>query len=305
MFSTVRRCLYSMLLLLGLRGIVVALKHSYPTLRKFDKLVVPSLRHRLLSSSLAIQSTVVKTLVDEQSVNACIDAISSVPSKKLKVRQHVNPLASSFQKPITLSQDWISASFANLRPNQFIVDVGSAKGSWALEMCKHDSSINVLGLEIRSALVENCLMRKEKWNLTNVHYLSCNANVNVQHILSELHRAGMTVTTVTLQFPDPMYKERHKKRRLVNTAFVIALASELSSGAQVFMQSDVKDLIEDMVSHFAGSPYFAASPSFDTRTLTNNESPFPIKTEREIATLGHGLPVYRMMFIRNGELVVS
>jgi tRNA (guanine-N7-)-methyltransferase len=221
------------------------------------------------------------------------------PRKIFKVRQHVNPLASSFQVEIPLEEGWLATAFAKPINKEMIVDIGCAKGTWALTMCKSDPGINVLGLEIRKPMVQNCLIRKQSWGLTNVHFLSCNANVNIHRILTDIHKQGATVGTVTIQFPDPQFKERHKKRRLVNATFVQNLSSALQEGTRVFMQSDVKELLEDMISHFLDSPYFTPAQGYDSTCLEGNKSAFPVRTEREIATLANGLPVYRMMFIRN------
>ena len=224
--------------------------------------------------------------------------------KTFKVRQHVNPLASAFQQPVVLEKNWLQRSFANMNPKEFIVDIGCAKGSWALTMCENNPDINILGLEIRAPMVENCMIRKVKKGIQNVHFLSCNANVNVRNILSSINEQGIKVNTITMQFPDPQFKERHKKRRLVNSIFVNDIASSISKDTQIFLQSDVEELILDMVSHFNNSIYFTPVNGYNIFNLHENISPFPIKTEREIATLAQTLPVYRMLFKRNDVEIV-
>ena len=48
-------------------------------------------------------------------------------SLRLKVRQHVNPLASTYQKPTEFEENWVQNAFA--QPNlPTIVDIGCAKG---------------------------------------------------------------------------------------------------------------------------------------------------------------------------------
>ena len=49
-------------------------------------------------------------------------------SLRLKVRQHVNPLASTYQKPTEFEENWVQNAFA--QPNlPTIVDIGCAKGT--------------------------------------------------------------------------------------------------------------------------------------------------------------------------------
>ena len=58
------------------------------------------------------------------------------------------------------------------------------------------------------------------------------------------------IKAVTVQFPDPHFKTRHKKRRVVNPDLVNSLAKHLAEGTLVFLQSDVQELEVDMISHF-------------------------------------------------------
>ena len=42
---------------------------------------------------------------------------------------------------------------------------------------------------------------------------------------------------VTIQFPDPHFKNKHKKRRVVNAALVDTIVRHLAPGKHVFVQS--------------------------------------------------------------------
>jgi tRNA (guanine-N7-)-methyltransferase len=97
---------------------------------------------------------------------------------------------------------------------------------------------------------------------------------------------------VTIQFPDPWFKKKHFKRRMVKTELINDVAAHLSPGGKVFIQSDVKDVAEEIIG------YFAASPEFERPAGETTENPFPLKTEREGAVEEKGLPVYRAMFER-------
>lgn len=228
-----------------------------------------------------------------------VDSPVKASSRANKFRQHVNPLASTYQQPTQLQEDWVRQAYAHPHSTQFIVDIGSAKGTWGMATCEQNPAINILGLEIRRPVVEMCLHRKAVKKLTNIHFLSVNANVDLNSILASLHNAGVRVTTVTIQFPDPHFKMKHKKRRLVNHKLVQSLASRLQPGTQVFMQSDIEELEQHMVQHFLDSQYFCMAEGYAATELLTNKSPFPLQTEREIATLSASLPVFRMMFVRN------
>jgi tRNA (guanine-N7-)-methyltransferase len=45
---------------------------------------------------------------------------------------------------------------------------------------------------------------------------------------------------VTIQCPDPWFKKRHQKRRMVTPTLATEIARHMSSGGVVFLQSDVE-----------------------------------------------------------------
>ena len=127
--------------------------------------------------------------------------------------------------------------------------------------------------------------------------LATNANVDIVRILKDISSTSV-VSMLTIQFPDPHFKSKHKKRRVVKDDFVESVGQCLSSGTKVFLQSDVIEVIEDMVAVFGSSPLFKPSEGYSSTRLLENKSPVNVQTEREVATLARGLPVYRMMFKR-------
>jgi len=166
----------------------------------------------------------------------------------------------------------------------------------------HTNDLNLLGLEIRRPVVDLCLRRKASSGLRNVHFLSVNANVDLTEILSSLQKLSIPIDTVTIQFPDPHFKSKHKKRRVVNAGLVSCIAKFTSQiGSRVFLQSDIEELQCDMVDHFEKSGYFDLVEGYDSAKLGENVNPFEEKTEREIATYAKGLPVFRMLYRRNTQ----
>ena len=95
---------------------------------------------------------------------------------------------------------------------------------------------------------------------------------------------------VTIQFPDPWFKKKHAKRRMVNEEMVDTIARHLAPDGKVFIQTDIEFLAEEMFDLFRGHKRFT-----EDRIRKN---PLPVKTERERAVEEKELPVYRSMFIR-------
>jgi tRNA (guanine-N7-)-methyltransferase len=219
---------------------------------------------------------------------ACCFIISGViPLSIVRVRQHVNPLSGKYQQPIA-PPDWTKV-YGRSQPLH--LDIGCARGNFALGMAKQCPDWNFLGIEIRETLVTQANAVREELGLTNVHFLFCNANNSLQPLLESL--PPNTLHCATIQFPDPWFKKRHQKRRVVQPEMVDVLAQYLIPGGRVMVQSDVEEVEVDMCDRFQ------AHPGFD-RTDSNwlEANPLPVPTERELFTLEKGEPVYRAVFIK-------
>ena len=212
-----------------------------------------------------------------------------------RVRQHVNPLSSKYSSPAE------APNWAEVFENPHLplhLDIGCAKGDFVREMARQVPEWNFLGLEIREPLVERALLRHEKAVQSgasrNLHFIFCNANNSLKPVLAaypgELER-------VSIQFPDPWFKKRHQKRRVVQPELVAVLA-ELMSGPMsesswVWLQSDIEAVCADMCDRFDESSAFVRE---GTGWLSS--SPFPAKTDRERVGIEKGLPVYRAKYLR-------
>jgi len=147
---------------------------------------------------------------------------------------------------------------------------------------------NFLGVEIREPLVTEANEIAAEAGLTNLRYEFCNAMIWLDALLTNILAGALQ--TVTIQFPDPWFKKRHAKRRMVTPEMVASIAKHLSPGGKVFVQTDIEFLAKEM---FA---LFGVPDELETQPVEAN--PFPIRTEREKAVEDKGLPVYRCLFRR-------
>jgi tRNA (guanine-N7-)-methyltransferase len=207
------------------------------------------------------------------------------------VREHVNPLSKKYQAPL-IPPDW--QKVYGLPDQALHLDIGSGKGRFLLEMAQKQPEWNFLGLEIREPLVEQANRWREDLGLVNLFYLFGNANNSLRPVLESLPEGVLRY--VTIQFPDPWFKRKHQKRRVVQPEIVVDLAEALPAGGVVFLQSDVKEVAAEMRDRFDHHPAFTRQ---HPEWLTDN--PLPVMTERELSTLKRGEPVYRTLFIRQGE----
>lgn len=202
---------------------------------------------------------------------------------RVRVHQHVNPFSPFYvfePEPIDLAQ-----VFANPELPLHL-DIGCARGRFILKMAQIEKDCNFLGVEIRQPLViEGNRIAKEK-ELDNIHYEFCNAMLALGKLLEKIP-AGV-LQTVTIQFPDPWFKKKHAKRRMVNTELVETVVEKIADGGKIFIQTDIEFLADEMFVLFRANGKLIEIPT--------EKNPFPIKTERETAVEEKNLPVYRTIF---------
>lgn len=210
-------------------------------------------------------------------------------------RQHVNPLAQHHQNPLELADAWDAESFDAARPLH--VDIGCAAGHFCVGYADRRPDINVLGVEIRQILVDRANSWADAREHHNLRFLAGNANVDLPTIL----RASRSpLASCSIQFPDPWFKKRHHKRRVVQPALVDCLAEHLPPGGFVFVQSDVLELAEAMTEQLDACPRLARDEgAAGTGWLPDN--PLGVPTEREIATARKGGDVWRAMYTRRPD----
>jgi tRNA (guanine-N7-)-methyltransferase len=207
------------------------------------------------------------------------------------VRQHVNPLSRLHQQPRPLPP--LEALFAD-PALPLHLDIGCARGRFLLALAEQDRSRNHLGVEIRRPLVEAAEAERQALGLNHLHFLYCNANVSLQDWLAALPPGRLD--RVSIQFPDPWFKKKHHKRRVLQPPLLLALAGALAPGRELFLQSDVLAVIDPMVQLVEASGVFER-PAGDERPW-RRENPLAVPTERERYVLSQGLPVYRVLYRR-------
>ena len=211
-------------------------------------------------------------------------------SESLVVRQHVNPLSSYFQIPREISNP--EDLFADPRL-PIHLDIGCARGQFLFSMASLNDQSNYLGLEIRHPLVIAAERERLDLGLDNLRFIFCNVNVSLENWLIRIPENLLKV--VSIQFPDPWFKKRHHKRRVLNHSLLNAFAKALSKDSQLFIQTDVLEVMEPISKLIDSNQYFTLSSS--TKFISG--SPFSVRTERETYAIEKSLPIYRVTYFRN------
>ncbi len=207
---------------------------------------------------------------------------------RVRVHQHVNPLAPYYRfapRPFEIGN-----VFAN--PDlPLLLDIGCARGRFLLKMAEVEPQWNFLGVEIREPLVIEANRLAKENDLTNLRYEFCNASFALDKLLINL--PANLLQKITIQFPDPWYKKKHAKRRMVKEDLVETIVGHLKVSGTIFIQTDVDFLAQEMFAVFRKNANLSE--------IETAENPFPVKTERENAVEEKGLPIYRRIFEKSGD----
>lgn len=175
----------------------------------------------------------------------------------------------------------------------FHIDIGCGRGRFCLDHARKNPELNVLGLEIRKPIAASCVKMAEESKLRNVGFICCNANVDLETILSDVNKHSFS-SFVSIQFPDPYWKAKQQKRRVVQKPLVDAIAKMTDERCAIFLQSDVKEVCQEMRERFRENDAFI--DEYIDNWLDFN--PTGSETEREIGAKENDLPVYRCLLAR-------
>jgi tRNA (guanine-N7-)-methyltransferase len=206
------------------------------------------------------------------------------------MRQHVNPLSINFnqiERIPTLSQ-----MFSDPKLN-FHLDIGPAAGEFLFDLALINTSWNYLGIEIREKLVKNAQLKVLKREINNLYFLFGNAN----NILNDVQNKFIinNLKSISFNFPDPWFKKRHHKRRVIQPEFINMLSNSLQNGTLIFIKTDVKDLFDYMDCTLSSN-----FKTIDKKNFNYSESfnPFKVKTNREKYVILNQLDIFEGIYIK-------
>lgn len=161
-----------------------------------------------------------------------------------------------------------------------------------------------MGLEIRRKLVERSQFWVKDLALRNIHFMSANATISFESLVSTYPGP---LTFVSILCPDPHFKRRHQKRRVLQRPLVESISKNLTTGGQVFLQSDVLEVAIDMRMQFdSASKEFMHIDAIGQSFLCDADgwllqNPMGIRTEREIHAELEGSKIYRRLYVKGHD----
>ncbi|KAJ9151306.1 tRNA (guanine-N(7)-)-methyltransferase [Pleurostoma richardsiae] len=150
-----------------------------------------------------------------------------------------------------------------LRKDVEVADIGCGFGGLLMALSPVMPDTLMLGLEIRSQVAQFVqdkisALRSQSEGQTGFQNVAC-LRANTMKFLPNFFKKGQ-LSKIFICFPDPHFKARKHKARIVSFQLNSEYAFVLRPGGIVYTITDVQDLHEWMVQHLEGHPSFERIP---------------------------------------------
>lgn len=188
-----------------------------------------------------------------------------------------------------LPQPWdAEAVFGAARPLE--VELGTGKGLFLSAAASADPTTNFLGLEVSGKFAQYAASRLARRGLANACVVSGDGLRVFHEILP-----GASCRAVHVYFPDPWWKARHRKRRVMCPAFLADVCRTLEPGGRLHFWTDVEEYFQTSLELLANFPELQG-PLAVAEKPPEHDLDYRTHFERRMRL--HGQPVYRSEFVR-------
>lgn len=136
------------------------------------------------------------------------------------------------------------------RSQPLIVEIGFGNGDYLLHLATGRPDCNIIGLEISSQSMTKAEAKIEKRGVSNARPIHCRAESALWHLLEP-----QSVREFHINYPDPWFKKRHGRRRLIQRGTVELLTSRLVAGGLLLLATDIRayaEMAHDILSSAPG-----------------------------------------------------
>ncbi len=201
----------------------------------------------------------------------------------MRIRQHVNPLRSDYLQ-IPLAPLDLPAN----RPIE--VELGSAEAFFLMERAVEEPGRHYIGVEIRRELVAQANDLCKSKGLDQVRSVFANVSVDLPRLFPPA-----SVSRFHINFPDPWFKHRQRKRRVVGEDLVDQLFELLEPKGEVHVATDIFDIALDAMTVLEWeAPRRFVNLQEPWSFL--RESPFAARSFRERLCEREGIRIWRLAY---------
>jgi len=166
------------------------------------------------------------------------------------------------------------------------LEIGFGDGRFTVRRALENPGERYVGLEISSTSLQRAWRRLRRQQVENVRLLKAGARFALRNLF-----APGSLTSITVNFPDPWPKGRHAKHRLLQRNFFELAAARLAPAGHIFLATDHPDYLE-----FACSE--ASTAGYHSRVV---EPPAAVlETKYALKWRSKGKPLYFQLFTYQG-----
>lgn len=189
------------------------------------------------------------------------------------------------QAAAELAQQWLASDFHPLE-----VEIGSGKGLFIANASHAHPDRYFVGIELADKYAAAAHAKLQRLGRERAMVMCGDAGQLFPQQIPDRRLAAVHV-----YFPDPWWKRRHKKRRVLNEAMLQQIERTLNVGGELHFWTDVLDYYDETLALIGrvtqlNGPYFVDE--------TPAQHPLDYRTHFERRTRLAGLPVYRALFRR-------
>ncbi|MDA8745485.1 tRNA (guanosine(46)-N7)-methyltransferase TrmB [Rubripirellula amarantea] len=191
------------------------------------------------------------------------------------------------QLPAQLSSESL---FENDKPLE--IEIGSGKGLFLATESVANPAHNYLGIEIIGKYATHSaarLVRAGAREIGNAKMVSGNAEPLFEHRI-----APGSLEAVHVYFPDPWWKKKHRKRRVVNEKSIRNYSNAIRVGGRLHFWTDVLDYFEDTVEMIADLAPNLGVPIPEEEMEAEHDLDY--RTHFERRSRKYSIPVYRVCY---------
>ena len=208
-----------------------------------------------------------------------------------RVRQHVNPLKSDLLEIADVPR--IEAGVGRA----IEVELGAAEAHFLIDRALADREALFVGVEIRRDLIEIANAGFIQAGVANARSVFANMSVDMPRLF-----AAGSVRRFFLNFPDPWFKSRQHKRRVIGPPLIAEVGRALAPGGELYVMTDIFALALEAMAALETSELFESARGPWSFAQDN---PYGAKSRRERQCEGEGARVWRLLYRRVARVVAD
>ncbi len=138
-----------------------------------------------------------------------------------------------------LPEGWNAEAWFGRGPCPLEIEMGTGKGLFLRQAARGTPEHNFIGLEIAARYAEFAASQLARRQLNNALVIHGDGLRYFQQRV-----ADQSLHAIHVYFPDPWWKKRHRKRRVLNTAFLADVQRTLRPGGILHFWTDVEEYFE-------------------------------------------------------------